>query len=69
MSVILHVDSSVRAITNSNPEHDSISKMLARQFINKLQQAANTDEYIYRDVGMNPPPLYYSGLDWRGIYA
>ena len=64
MSVILHVDSSVRAITNSNPEHDSISKMLARQFINKLQQAANTDEYIYRDVGMNPPPFITQ--DWIG---
>lgn len=64
MSVILHVDSSVRAITNSNPEHDSISKKLARQFIDKFQQAANTDEYIYRDVGVNPPPFITQ--DWIG---
>ncbi len=64
MSVILHVDSSVRAISNSNPEHDSISKKLARQFISKLQKTANTDEYIYRDVGVNPPP--YITQDWIG---
>lgn len=64
MSVILHVDSSVRAISNSNPEHDSISKKLAREFINKLQQEADTDEYIYRDVGVNPPPFITQ--DWIG---
>ncbi len=33
MSVVLHVDSSVRAVSNTNPEHDSISKKLARKFI------------------------------------
>jgi len=64
MSVILHVDSSVRAISNNNPEHDSISKKLAREFINKLQQEADTDEYIYRDIGVNPPPFITQ--DWIG---
>ena len=64
MSVILHVDSSVRAITNSNPEHDSISKKLARQFIDKFKQVADTDEYIYRDVGVNPPSFITQ--DWIG---
>ncbi|MFT7397479.1 MAG: hypothetical protein ACI832_000706, partial [Rheinheimera aquimaris] len=29
MSTILHIDSSVRAITNPNPNHNSISKNIA----------------------------------------
>lgn len=55
MSTILHIDSSVRAIDNPNPNHNSISKNVALKFINTWRQMRHTDEYIYRDVGMNPP--------------
>lgn len=64
MSVILHIDSSVRAISNTNPEHDSISKRLARRFITQFKKQTNIDEYIYRDVGMNPPQFITQ--DWIG---
>ncbi|MBC3767070.1 FMN-dependent NADH-azoreductase [Neptunicella marina] len=64
MSVILHVDSSVRAISNANPEHDSISKKLAKKFILQFAEDAGIDEYIYRDVGINPPRFITQ--DWIG---
>jgi len=55
MSVLLHVDSSVRNIANANPDHNSISKNLAKQLVSALQEHNAIDEYIYRDVGVNPP--------------
>ncbi|MFY8351204.1 FMN-dependent NADH-azoreductase [Pseudoalteromonas sp. SSM20] len=55
MTTILHLDSSVRAISNSNPDHNSISKNIANEFINSWQKSKNIDEYIYRDLGVNPP--------------
>lgn len=64
MSVILHVDSSVRAVSNINPNHDSISKKLAKKFIQGFQGKASIDEYIYRDVGVNPPQFITQ--DWIG---
>ena len=64
MSVILHVDSSVRAISNLNPDHDSISKKLAKRFISRLKEEIGIDEYIYRDVGMNPPQFITQ--EWIG---
>ena len=64
MSVILHIDSSVRAISNTNPEHDSISKKLAKGFITQFKKQTNIDEYIYRDVGMKPPQFITQ--DWIG---
>jgi len=64
MSTILHIDSSVRAITNLNPNHNSISKNIALRFINSWRQMRPTDEYIYRDVGMNPPGFITQ--DWIG---
>jgi len=64
MSVILHVDSSVRGVSNTNPEHDSISKKLAKKFIQQFKEEASIDEYIYRDVGMNPPQFITQ--DWIG---
>lgn len=64
MSVILHVDSSVRAVSNSNPDHDSISKKLARRFISQFRKRGYIDEYIYRDVGANPPQFITQ--DWIG---
>ncbi len=64
MSVILHIDSSVRAVSNANPEHDSISKKLARKFVSKIKQTAGIDEYYYRDVGVNPPQFITQ--DWIG---
>ncbi|MEH6396460.1 FMN-dependent NADH-azoreductase [Pseudoalteromonas sp.] len=57
MTTLLHVDASVRAIKNDNPAHDSISKNIAKQFIDSFAQHQAIDEYIYRDVGMNPPPF------------
>ena len=64
MSVILHVDSSVRAASNANPDHDSITKNLAKLFITQLKCELDIDEYIYRDVGMNPP--HFITQDWIG---
>lgn len=64
MSVVLHVDSSVRAVSNTNPEHDSISKNLARKFISQFKKEARIDEYIYRDVGVNAPQFITQ--DWIG---
>lgn len=64
MSTLLHVDSSVRAAKNPNPEHDSISKNIALRFVNSWRQHRPKDEYIYRDVGMNPPDFITQ--DWIG---
>ncbi|WP_134054040.1 MULTISPECIES: FMN-dependent NADH-azoreductase [Rheinheimera] len=64
MSTILHIDSSVRAITNPNPNHNSISKNIALRFINSWREIHPTDEYIYRDVGVNPPAFITQ--DWIG---
>ena len=64
MSVILHVDSSVRAISNESPEHDSISKKLAKKFVSRFKEETDIDEYIYRDVGVNPPQFITQ--DWIG---
>ncbi|QTL34285.1 FMN-dependent NADH-azoreductase [Pseudoalteromonas viridis] len=64
MSTILHIDSSVRAISNDNPSHNSISKNIAHRFIESWEQAGSIDEYIYRDVGINPPQFITQ--DWIG---
>ncbi len=64
MSIILHVDSSVRAISNANLQHESISKKLAKRFINQFKVQGAIDEYIYRDVGVNPPQFITQ--DWIG---
>lgn len=65
MSTILHIDSSVRAANNPNPDHDSISKNIARRFVDTLKQnRPEDDEYIYRDVGVNPPDFITQ--DWIG---
>lgn len=61
---ILHVDASVRAVSNANPQHDSISKKLAKRFIKQFKGQATIDEYIYRDVGVNPPQFITQ--DWIG---
>lgn len=64
MSTILHIDSSVRAANNPNPDHDSISKNIALRFIDTWKQHRPEDKYIYRDVGMNPPDFITQ--DWIG---
>ncbi|MFQ3205763.1 MAG: FMN-dependent NADH-azoreductase [Pseudoalteromonas tetraodonis] len=64
MTTLLHVDASVRAIKNNNPAHDSISKNIAKQFINSFAKHQVIDEYFYRDVGVNPPPFITQ--DWIG---
>ncbi|TMP75020.1 NAD(P)H-dependent oxidoreductase [Pseudoalteromonas sp. S1608] len=64
MTTLLHVDASVRAVKNDNPDHDSISKNIAKQFINSFAQHQAIDEYFYRDVGVNPPPFITQ--DWIG---
>lgn len=64
MSTLLHIDSSVRAESNPNPDHDSISKNIARRFIETWQQKRPEDDYIYRDVGVNPPDFITQ--DWIG---
>ncbi|RZQ53654.1 FMN-dependent NADH-azoreductase [Pseudoalteromonas phenolica] len=64
MCDVLHIDASVRAVYNDNPEHDSISKKLARRFISGLKKQTHIDEYMYRDVGVNPPQFITQ--DWIG---
>ncbi|MCG8313257.1 MAG: NAD(P)H-dependent oxidoreductase [Pseudomonadales bacterium] len=64
MSTILHIDSSVRAAKNPNPDHDSISKNIALRFIDTWKQNRPEDEYIYRDVGVNPPDFITQ--EWIG---
>lgn len=64
MTTLLHIDASVRAAFNPNPSHNSISKNIAKRFIEALQQQQVIDEYIYRDVGMNPPA--FINQDWIG---
>tara|TARA_R110000823_G_scaffold132777_1_gene261145 strand:- start:5198 stop:5902 length:705 start_codon:yes stop_codon:yes gene_type:complete len=64
MNTLLHIDSSVRAANNPNTEHDSISKTIARRFTDTWKQNRPEDEYIYRDVGMNPPDFITQ--DWIG---
>ncbi|ALO44032.1 FMN-dependent NADH-azoreductase [Pseudoalteromonas phenolica] len=64
MCDVLHVDASVRALSNDNPDHDSISKKLARRFISELKKHTHIDEYMYRDIGVNPPPFITQ--DWIG---
>ena len=64
MSTLLHVDSSVRAVNNPNPDHDSISKSIALRFVDTWRQNRPEDEYIYRDVGVNPPDFITQ--DWIG---
>ncbi len=64
MSTLLHIDSSVRAANNPNPDHDSISKNIALRFIDTWRQNRPKDKYIYRDVGINPPEFITQ--DWIG---
>lgn len=64
MTTILHIDSSVRAISNANPQHDSITKKLAKRWVTRFKKYAEIDEYIYRDVGVRPPAFITQ--DWLG---
>lgn len=64
MTTLLHIDASIRAAKNDNPSHDSISKNIAKCFTDNFTQHQTIDEYIYRDVGMNPPPFITQ--DWIG---
>lgn len=62
MSKMLHIDTSVRAAINPNPNHNSISKNIASRLVSSWKNKRPMDEYIYRDVGMNPPPFITQ--DW-----
>lgn len=64
MKTLLHIDSSVRAARNTNPDHDSISKNIALRFIETWKKNRPQDEYIYRDIGANPPDFITQ--DWIG---
>ncbi len=64
MGTLLHIDSSVRAANNPNPDHDSVSKNIALQFVETWKRNRPQDEYIYRDVGMNPPQFITQ--EWIG---
>lgn len=57
MPKMLHIDASVRAAINPNPNHNSISKNIASRLVSSWKNKRPMDEYIYRDVGMNPPPF------------
>jgi len=62
MSKMLHIDASVRAAINPNPNNNSISKSIASRLVSLWKNKRPMDEYIYRDVGMNPPPFITQ--DW-----
>lgn len=64
MTSLLHIDASVRALSNDNPDHNSITKKLAHRFVESWRKGGTIDEYIYRDVGVNPPPFITQ--DWIG---
>lgn len=64
MITLLHIDASVRSAKNDNPDHDSISKNIAKHFVDSFAQHQNIDEYIYRDIGVKPPPFITQ--DWIG---
>ncbi|TVP42995.1 MAG: FMN-dependent NADH-azoreductase [Halomonas sp.] len=64
MRALLHIDASVRKATNPNPDHNSISKRIAIQFIEKWKSLRHTDKYIYRDIGLTPPA--FIDQDWIG---
>lgn len=64
MSTMLHVDSSVRTVNNPSTDHDSISKSIALRFVDTWKKNRPKDEYIYRDVGVNPPEFITEG--WIG---
>ncbi len=55
MTTLLHIDASVREVKNDNPNHNSISKNIAKYYIDTLQSNNAIAEYIYRDVGIHPP--------------
>ncbi|MFI0472686.1 FMN-dependent NADH-azoreductase [Halomonas sp. HMF6819] len=55
MRTLLHLDASVRKVSNPIPGHDSLSKKIARAFIDAWQGVAPDDEIIHRDVGIEPP--------------
>lgn len=64
MITLLHIDASVRSAKNDNPDHDSISKTIAKHFVDSFAQHQAIDEYIYRDIGVKPPPFITQ--DWIG---
>ena len=62
MSKLLHIDASARAMINPNSNHNSISKNIANRLVSSWKNKRPMDEYIYRDIGMNPPPFITQ--DW-----
>lgn len=64
MRTLLHIDASVRKAQNPNPDHNSISKRIAIQFVETWQSLRGKDRYIYRDVGLTPPA--FIDQDWIG---
>ncbi|WP_086478952.1 FMN-dependent NADH-azoreductase [Oceanospirillum sanctuarii] len=64
MYSLLHIDSSVRAKSNSIEAHNSISRNIAGHLISELEQANAIAEYSYRDVGANPPDFITQ--EWIG---
>ncbi|MBT2771114.1 NAD(P)H-dependent oxidoreductase [Halomonas sp. ISL-60] len=64
MRTLLHIDASVRMAKNPNPDHNSISKRIAMQFVSTWQSLRNIDKYIYRDIGLTPPA--FIDQEWIG---
>ncbi|MEN6669909.1 NAD(P)H-dependent oxidoreductase [Psychrobacter sp. B38] len=64
MTILLHIDASVRALENENASHNSISKGIAKSFVDTLLDKNPDIAYIYRDVGINPPP--FINQEWIG---
>ena len=65
MKTVLHLDSSPRRTNNEILSYNSISKKIAKAFIDALLDR-NDEKYelIYRDLVLDPPP--YITQDWIG---
>ena len=55
MTVILHIDTSVRSFDQSKTHRNSISRALANQFSEQWKEKDSTTKFIYRDLVRNPP--------------
>lgn len=55
MKTLLYISASARKFIPTQTEHQSISKMLATQFISTFKQCYSETEVIHRDLSQYPP--------------
>ena len=62
MKTILHIDSSARSFTDDKLPHQSISRQLAKHFIQHYTELQPNTEIIYRDLAKDPAS--FIDQDW-----